>query len=322
MKRLLAMLAAAMLPLAAFSASYTNSFVRNGATYVQRGGLTIRDYVITNIDENAIGSSMTTNDVCNIVTNETVVGFTAWNVTPDPMQQPYALSWDIDWNGAEGDESEWSLFVLNTDYQLLETYFTNAPGRATSLTLGPYTATRSPIIRNSLGLARLIDLPPLTNDIPYKYQTKLPYPTNAIPYSAISDVPSAGGITTNDVCAIVTNSTVGGWSAWTCSPSEYQGFPIVITRVDDDWVPIANGIEIGVRTPDGSMSNLVWFADDEWAGTEDLVATRTFSVSRNVLGLAGEKGAVSEILMIGSDNKLYHFRIGTGGSIEVYMEVN
>ena len=70
MKRLLAILAAIILPFAAFSASYTNSFVRNGVTYVQRGGLTIRDYVITNIDENAIGSSMTTNDVKNIVTNE------------------------------------------------------------------------------------------------------------------------------------------------------------------------------------------------------------------------------------------------------------
>ena len=33
----------------ALAATYTNSFVRDGATYVQRGGLTLKDYVITNL---------------------------------------------------------------------------------------------------------------------------------------------------------------------------------------------------------------------------------------------------------------------------------
>ena len=28
---------------------YTNSFVKDGVTYVQRGGLTVKDYVVTNV---------------------------------------------------------------------------------------------------------------------------------------------------------------------------------------------------------------------------------------------------------------------------------
>lgn len=292
MKRLLAMLAAAMLPFAAFSASYTNSFIRNGVTYVQRGGLTIKDYVITNIDENAIGSSMTTNDVCNIVTNE-VVGYTKWEWQNEAGEE---LGYELPvWNSAS---NRWT-FVNIVQEDVYE------PGasdpNAVELITSFGTLKRSETTQNALGLARLIDLPPLTNNL------------------------HVASMTTNEVCDIVTNGVnVYAYSEWTITSSSQ--YPIYLIFYDNQWRPvdIEGNPDALVGDPQGDINstNLIWTAGDDGNASYDITATRTITSSYkiNSLGLAGETGAVNEILMIGSDNKLYHLRIGSGGSIDVYTE--
>lgn len=55
--------------------------------------------------------------------------------------------------------------------------------------------------------------------------------------------------------------------------------------------------------------------------------TATASSTRNALGLAREKDLpnkmpVDEILLNGADGKVYHLRIGAGGSVDIYTEVN
>ncbi len=73
--------------------------------------------------------------------------------------------------------------------------------------------------------------------------------------------------------------------------------------------------------PPRNATTLNWTGLDEQNETTRYSATRT-SVIRNNLGVAGQSGAVNEILLIGTDGKMYHLRIGSGGSIEVYMEAN
>lgn len=110
MKRTLAMLAAILLPFVAMSASYTNSFVRNGVTYVQRGGLTVKDYVVTNVTSSG-SSNMTTNDVCNIVTN-TVWG--SWSFPDTLGSLKYAPSYD--WLVENGDKDSGYYVVEDLHY--------------------------------------------------------------------------------------------------------------------------------------------------------------------------------------------------------------
>ena len=136
---------------------------------------------------------------------------------------------------------------------------------------------------------------------------------------------SASGITTNDVCNIITNNIdVNTFSEWTISSSAQ--LPIYLIFYDGQWRPvdIQGNPEALVGDPkgDANSTNLVWASGSDSA--YDITATRTVTSSygKNSLGIAGETGAVSEILMIGSDNKLYHLRIGSGGSIDVYMEAN
>lgn len=154
MKRTLAMLAAILLPFVAMSASYTNSFVRNGVTYVQRGGLTIKDYVVTNVTSSG-GSSITTNDVCNIVTNETEVWRFDGDITPGVK---YTVKYTYD------QDLGWYIHYLYADGVLIESY-----GGAASAHDDIYftDGINAYYVRtvNALGLARLSDLPPLTNGL-------------------------------------------------------------------------------------------------------------------------------------------------------------
>ena len=168
MKRTLAMLAAIMLPFVAMSASYTNSFVRNGVTYVQRGGLTVKDYVVTNITSSG-SSNMTTNDVCNIVTNEISEGWSEWHYKWYNLDTGVYFPTNfaqITWNGSAWEEPSdfpqgmWPPLDGDiTDANV--SFFEFEDGSDNGI-----NATRQPITRNALGLSRLIDLPPLTNDVP------------------------------------------------------------------------------------------------------------------------------------------------------------
>ncbi len=171
------------------------------------------------------------------------------------------------------------------------------------------------------------------------YESTVPTPGN---YAAVSNAAMSAvqpgelptNMTTNDVCAIVTNVTEASWS-WT-----YTGLPSGAVVTAPPYFTEGQGGELGWWT-------FTFTSEDHehyWIGTilleeyqenatvlpfdcyrddgilEEVTATRTLSPSKNSLGIAGEKGAVSEILMIGSDKKLYHLRIGSGGSIDVYTE--
>lgn len=143
-------------------------------------------YTASAVDEiiGSAGDGLTTNDVCAIVTN--VVS--DWNfpyIIADAYQAP-----SFDWIVSYGDESgsyyvvdyltftngAWSLLIAfymfedrwYQDDMLYETVTGYGPD-ADSLVFpgqsfgGPFTVTRQE--RNALGLARLIDLPPLTNGL-------------------------------------------------------------------------------------------------------------------------------------------------------------
>ena len=104
--------------------------------------------------------TMTTNDVRNIVTNETVIGLSNW--TWDEIGKELGLG------QPEFDGNYWIIASGDAEYF--------ASGESTSTTLmfrvrygsdyADTTATRTQITRNALGFARLSDLPPLTNSIP------------------------------------------------------------------------------------------------------------------------------------------------------------
>lgn len=117
---------------------------------------------LTNGIPEAIGSKASKNEVCNIVTNE-VVEFSAWKWdaagTSAGLGQPeYGVvlgdGWTVNyegmpWQATETSETATELhFDFGTDFELHEA-----------------VATLTLITRNTLGLARLVDLPPLTNGL-------------------------------------------------------------------------------------------------------------------------------------------------------------
>ena len=109
---------------------------------------------ITNV-VSALGGRMSTNDVCNIVTNEVEESY--WTYSPDipddskPMFYHDGM-WELSngWGMKTGEEDALTVSFDEADWG------------------GDYafTATRHRVTRNALGLATLEDLPPLTNGIP------------------------------------------------------------------------------------------------------------------------------------------------------------
>ena len=90
------------------------------------------------------------------------------------------------------------------------------------------------------------------------------------------------GMTTNDVCAIVTNETAAGWSEWKCS------LPYIELRqeADKSWSAFYKSdgrIFSGVSLGDDSSDYLVFGVSDAY---EPFTATRTWHSSSNALGRA------------------------------------
>ena len=150
--------------------------------------------------QTAIGSipppapSMTTNAVCNIVTNEVVVDYTEWAVSPSQYDGK-----EISVFKSGDGWVPWVDYGTETEAQL-------APpiGDDASLSLmwpqtsigEPITATRQPITQNALGHARLVDLPPLTNGLP-----------------TMADIPSTNGFVTAGTTSNIVDSALDSFSS-------------------------------------------------------------------------------------------------------------
>ena len=127
-------------------------------------------------------SGVTTNDVCNIVTNEVEVGWGEWILAiPDELTGEGLEYWrqtvhdatisghvsirgNQIWIGEMNATSDQDVSQDGTELK-----FNGAGWGGLSTYLGLYEgdviATRARITRNALGLARLSDLPPLTNGL-------------------------------------------------------------------------------------------------------------------------------------------------------------
>lgn len=92
MKKLISILSAFLLCAVAYGANvYTNSFVRDGVTYVQRGVLTAKDYVVTNVVGGIGGGNVeSVNGQTGVVVISEVNSATNWINKPDWIEDNWA----------------------------------------------------------------------------------------------------------------------------------------------------------------------------------------------------------------------------------------
>ena len=149
--------------------------------------------------------------------------------------------------------------------------------------------------------------------------------------TAIASLPS-GGISTNDVCAIVTNEVqLAEWTYGGLPDGAVLYYPPEYSESQECWMAVMtyNGINFdGTSFVGPDATEFVFKFVDPGAEVEDeyIVTATLRRPVRNVMGLAREKDLpqntpVDELLLNGSDGKVYHLRIGAGGSIDIYTEV-
>ena len=112
--------------------------------------------------------TMTTDAVREIVTNEIATKYSDWTISPHlpPGVARYSLSYFAEF-------AQWELWLYDSDNQVVDVLDMAGTENDTVVTFpyqwafGDISFTRVVLeYRNALGLARIIDLPPLTNDIP------------------------------------------------------------------------------------------------------------------------------------------------------------
>lgn len=110
-------------------------------------------------------SGLSTNDVCNIVTNEVAVGVGDWRISPY-----YGGYWKVldQWMPSVGT---WQIWFTNVSTSavtdgIVVTGDENASALNVEVEGDAVPIVRDAEIRNAIGLARLVDLPPLTNGLP------------------------------------------------------------------------------------------------------------------------------------------------------------
>ena len=153
-----------------------------------------------------------------------------------------------------------------------------------------------------------------------------------VPEWAKSPTPPASGLSTNDVCAIVTNEVqLAEWTYGGLPEGAVIEYPPEYSESQECWMAVMtyNGMNFdGASFVGPDATEFVFKFVDPGAEVEDeyfVTATLRRPV-RNVLGLARDRDLpqnepVNEILMKGADGKVYHLRIGAGGSIDIYTEV-
>ena len=123
--------------------------------------------------ENPPASGLTTNDVCGVVTNETVE-FTEWVSSAPDVLPSSSLEWNVYDGGGLFEDWGWICQAISYYPLSNDTNATRVTISASDVHIAfpEYTSdddvvfTRTRLTRNSLGLSRLVDLPPLTNAIP------------------------------------------------------------------------------------------------------------------------------------------------------------
>lgn len=202
--------------------------------------------------------AMTTNDVCNIVTNEV----REWRIVSDipdghtcEIYEGYP-EWYYD---EEAGFGYWACMFIIDDEEIYSSNYTE-PSDATSLNFSPtfdVTVQLVPV-RNSLGLARLVDLPSLTNGIP------------------------------KQIAAVTNETRIGIGDAWAAPGWDYYTLRWFSTPSEAGW-----GI-VFKDDPGGSYNSIlkgepdaysVSFKAEESFLQADVTFTRDF-IARNKLGIA------------------------------------
>ena len=202
--------------------------------------------------------ALTTNDVCNIVTNEV----REWRIVSDipdghtcEIYEGYP-EWYYD---EEAGFGYWACMFIIDDEEIYSSNYTE-PSDATSLNFSPtfdVTVQLVPV-RNSLGLARLVDLPSLTNGIP------------------------------KQIAAVTNETRIGIGDAWAAPGWDYYTLRWFSTPSEAGW-----GI-VFKDDPGGSYNSIlkgepdaysVSFKAEESFLQADVTFTRDF-IARNKLGIA------------------------------------
>lgn len=109
-------------------------------------------------------SGLSANDVCNIVTNEVAVGVGDWRISPY-----YGGGWRVlgQWMPSVGTWQIWftNVYTSAVTDGIVVTGDENASALNVEVEGDAVPIVRDAEIRNALGLARLVDLPPLTNGL-------------------------------------------------------------------------------------------------------------------------------------------------------------
>ena len=208
----------------------------------------------------ALSADMTTNDVCNIVTNEVE----SWSFIP-----PSVLI-SGDWKQIYGVYDEglevWNFYAGSVEYDL----GMGAPLGVTTITadvstdLGEITVVGTASFKNALGLARLVDLPPLTNSLPATYQSKAAM-TN---YYTIAE--SRSNLLTRA-------EAEAGYTEWICDPPLPDGVELRWFdngEGDTGWAP-KNSSGDFIGNYHGTTNSVdLWWDNMEWDGRYSFRATR------------------------------------------------
>ncbi len=153
-----------------------------------------------------------------------------------------------------------------------------------------------------------------------------------VPAWAKAENPPTSGLSTNDVCNIVTNAVqTDEWTYGGLPEGAVLYYPPEYSESQECWMAVMtyNGMNFdGASFVGPDATEFVFkFVDPGAEGEDEYIVTATLRRPvRNVLGLARENdlpqnAPVDEIRFNGADGKIYRLRIGAGGSVDVYTEV-
>ena len=236
----------------------------DGSTYQDATGIVWRLNYATNLSPWYVSQILYTNGT-SLATNE-IPGVSSWSISQDYVDDDDGQYWKYELHIPAGGNvygQTGSAEALGPDETSLEFFINTDVQSATFARTNVVTQYFAPFNRVAY-----------TNDTA-AIRAEIASATNAVLTAALS-----AAITTNDICAIVTNTTVVGWTdRWIATPS-YE----VIVWTENGWVPMYRGLDTdGIAKGDRSSTNLTWSAA-LGESIEDIVANR-IPATQNALGL-------------------------------------